>query len=118
MDMYDEEIVLCGASAYTKKYYLNEDFSGLPEQVRDELKVMCVLFTEDIGGTLTLSFDGDGSLHLHTDAEDGDLLYDEIGSVLKIKQLQNEKQELFEALETYFKVFFLEEGEYGYADDH
>lgn len=24
-----EEVVLCGASAYNKKFYLNEDFKGL-----------------------------------------------------------------------------------------
>ena len=42
-----EEVVLCGASAYNKKFYLNEDFKGLPEQIKNELKIMCVLFTED-----------------------------------------------------------------------
>ena len=45
-----EEVVLCGASAYNKKFYLNEDFKGLPEQIKNELKIMCVLFTEDVGG--------------------------------------------------------------------
>ena len=43
--MYQNEVVLCGASAYTKKYYLNEDFEGLPQGVKDELKIMCVLYT-------------------------------------------------------------------------
>ena len=109
MGMYSDEIVLCGSSAYTKKYYLNEDFAGLPAQVQDELKIICVLFTEDIGGTLTLVFDENGTLTLRTEADEGDLLYDEIGCTLKIKQLQNEKRDLFEALETYFKVFFLGE---------
>ena len=104
-----DEIVLCGASSYTKKYYLNENFDGLPEGVRDELKIMCVLYTEDVGGTLQLVYDEDGNLEFRTEAEDGDLLYDEIGSVLKIKQLQNTKRELLEALELYFRVFFLGE---------
>lgn len=45
-----EEVVLCGASAYNKKFYLNQDFRGLPDSIKDELKIMCVLFTEDIGG--------------------------------------------------------------------
>ena len=36
--------------------------------------------------------------------------YDEIGSVLKIKQLRNEKRELLEALEMYYKVLYLGEG--------
>ena len=104
-----DEIVLCGASSYTKKYYLNENFDGLPESSKDELKIMCVLYTEDVGGTLQLVYDEDGNLEFPTEAEDGDLLYDEIGSVLKIKQLQNTKRELLEALELYFRVFFLGE---------
>ena len=37
------------------------------------------------------------------------MLYDDIGSVLKVKQLQRTKQELLEALELYFKVFYLGE---------
>ncbi len=103
------ETVLCGSSAYTKKYYLNEEFQSLPQGIKDELKIICVLYTEDIGGTLTLGFDSAGSLQIWAACDEGDLLYDDIGSVLKIKQLQREKQELFESLEMYFKVFFLGE---------
>ncbi len=106
--MFDaDEVILCAASAYTKKYYLNEDFDGLPERVKDELKILCVLYTEDIGGVLQLVFDEDGNLEFRTQAQENDLLYDEIGSVLKIKQLQQTKKELLEALEMYFRVFFL-----------
>ncbi len=109
--MYQDNVVLCGSSSYSKKYYLNEDFRALPEDIKKELQIMCVLYTEEIGGTLTLSFDEDGGLELITEAEEGDLLYDEIGSVLKIKQLRRDKAELFEALETFYKVFFLGEEE-------
>ena len=107
--MYQENVILCGSSKYTKKFYLNEDFNGLPKQIKDELKILCVLYTEEIGGTLELQFDDDGSLSLVTNAEEGDLLYDEIGSVLKIKQLRRDKAELFESLENYYKIFFLGE---------
>lgn len=106
MGMEQDGVVLCGASAYAQKFYLNEDFDSLPERVKEELKIMCVLYTADIGGVLQLVFDEDGKLYFQTNCEEGDLLYDEIGSVLKIKQLQREKEELLEALETYYKVFF------------
>ena len=43
MDMFDEEVVLCASSAYEKKFYLNEEFSRLPEDIKNELKIMCVL---------------------------------------------------------------------------
>lgn len=103
--MYQDQVVLCGASAYEQKYYLNEDFKSLPSQVQDELKIMCVLFTEDVGGILTLVFDEDGKLLLETSADEGDLLYDEIGSELKIRQIRKEKAELLQSLELFYKVF-------------
>ncbi|HIZ23769.1 MAG TPA: hypothetical protein IAA21_13440 [Candidatus Blautia faecigallinarum] len=107
--MYQDNIVLCGASAYEQKYYFNQDFQSLPEAVKQELQIMCVLYTEDVGGILTLEFDEEGSLQFKTEAAESDIGYDEIGSVLKIKQLRSEKRELLEALEMYYRVFFLGE---------
>jgi hypothetical protein len=104
-----EEKVLCASSAYEEKYYFNEAFSGLPKGIQEELKILCVLFTEEVGGIFTLSFDEAGQLNLEIAADENDLLYDEIGSGLKIKQLQSKKAELFEALELYYRVFFLGE---------
>ena len=57
-----KEVVLCVSNAYQKKYYLNENFNGLPQTIRDELKIMCVLYTEDVGGILELVFDEDGKV--------------------------------------------------------
>ena len=108
--MFQNEVILCGSSSYTRKFYLNRDFSRLPEAIKEELQIICVLFTEDVGGTLQLVFDAEGNLEFRTEVEEGDLLYDEIGSVLKIKQLRNEKQELLEALQMYYRVVFLGEG--------
>ena len=104
--MYQDQVVLCGASAYEQKYYLNEDFKSLPSQVQDELKIMCVLFTEDVGGILTLVFDEDGKLLLETSADEGDLLYDEIGSELKIRQIRKEKSRVFCSHWSYFTRYF------------
>ncbi|MDF2611298.1 MAG: hypothetical protein K0R92_2772, partial [Lachnospiraceae bacterium] len=84
-------------------------FKGLPEAIQEELKIMCVLYTEEIGGILSLEFEENGSLLFNVTSDEGDLLFDEIGSVLKIKELQRTKSELLESLELYFKVFFLGE---------
>lgn len=107
--MFDEKQVLCASSAYEKKFYFNNEFSSLPQDVKDELKIMCVLFTEEVGGILTLEYDEDGNLLLTTEADDGDLLYDEIACGLKIKQIQKDKEELLENLELFYKVFVLGE---------
>lgn len=107
--MYNESLVLCGANSYEKKYYLNEKFSNLPEQIKKELQIMCVMFTEEVGGILVLEYDEEGNLNLITDADESDLLYDEIGSGLKIKQLQLQKRDFLESLELYYKVMVLGE---------
>ncbi|MCC8046791.1 MAG: DUF6145 family protein [Clostridiales bacterium] len=97
-------VVLCGASAYEQKYYLNEAFQNLPEQIREELQIMCVLFTEDIGGVFLLEFDGNGSLQFCTEAREDDFSYDEIGCALKIKELRRTKADLLRSLELYYKI--------------
>ena len=40
-------------------------------------------------------------------ALEADAMFDEIGSVLRIKDLRQKKKELLESLELYYKVFFL-----------
>lgn len=105
-----KEVELCVSNAYQKKYYLNENFNGLPQTIRDELKIMCVLYTEDVGGILELVFDEDGNLDFRTSCKENDFFYDEIGSVLKIKQYRNERRELLESIETYYRIVFLGEG--------
>jgi hypothetical protein len=105
-----DEVVLCVSNAYQKKFYLNENFNGLPKSIREELKIMCVLYTEDVGGILELVFDEDGSLQFKTSCEEDDFFYDEIGSVLKIKQYQNDRRDMLEAIEMYYRILYLGEG--------
>lgn len=105
--MDDERVILCASSKYEEKYYLNPAFEGVPQGIKDELQAMCVLFTEDIGGILTLEYDENANLQFVTMSDENDILYDEIGSVLKIKQLRSTRQELLESLEMYYKVFVL-----------
>ena len=105
----DEEMVLCAASSYEQKYYLNPEFESLPEAVKQELQIMCVLYTADVGGVLLLVFDENGNLELKVENNEGDFSFDEIGSVLKIKELQKKKEELFKSLEMFYKVFYLGE---------
>ena len=108
MDTYSERKILCGSSSYKKIYYFNPEFDSLPEEIRKELQILCVLYTEEVGGILRLEFDGSGELLLTVESREDDFLIDEIGSVLKIKEIQDEKKELLESLEMYYKVFFLE----------
>ena len=53
--MDENKIVLCGANAYEKKYYFNEEqFKMIPDSIKQELHVICVLFTEEVAVSLPL----------------------------------------------------------------
>lgn len=104
----DESVtVLCGSSAYNKKYYLDSRFERLPEQIKQDLQIMCVLFTEEVGGVITLSFTEEGELVIETSHDEGDLLYDDISAGLLIRKMRSSREEFFKALELYYKIFIL-----------
>lgn len=109
MVMSDGKEVLCGANAYEMKYYFNEKFNGIPESIKEELHIICVLFTQEVGGVFTIAFEEDGNVILETDADEEDITYDEISSGLMIGEIRRNRQELFESLSLYYRVFILKE---------
>ncbi len=104
-----ERVVLCGANAYEQKYYFNKDFDKMPDSVKDELHVICVLFTEEVGGIFTVVYEEDGSVSLETNAADDDYYYDEIASGLLVSEIRRNRQELLESLSLYYRIFVLKE---------
>ena len=104
-----ENTVLCGANSYVRKFYLNPAFQKLPESIKRELQILCVSITEEAGGVLTLEFDEEGNLLFKASAEDGDYLFDDIASGMKIGRAHFDHQELLEELELYYRVVFLGE---------
>ena len=102
-------VTLCGASWYSRKYYLNPAFEKLPKAVKNELQILCVEFTEDVGGVLTIEFGDDRRPHFRVISSENDMRFDEIGSELKIKQLQQTKTELMEQLTMYYRLVVLGE---------
>ena len=105
----EEKIVLCGANAYEQKYYFNPLFQRLPESIQEEVHIISVLFTEEVGGVFTMVFDEDGELQFEISAVPEDYLYDEVGSGLLVKEIQRKKQELLESLSLYYRVVVLHE---------
>ncbi|MBR6094698.1 MAG: hypothetical protein IKP92_06730 [Lachnospiraceae bacterium] len=104
-----EKTVICGANAYEQKYYFNPDFGKIPPSLQDDLHIICVLFTEEVGGVFTIGFDEDGELLLETDAEEDDIYYDEISAGMLVKKIRDSRQELFEALSLYYRAIVLKE---------
>ncbi len=108
--MDENKIVLCGANAYEKKYYFNEEqFKMLHESIKEELHIICVLVNEVVGGVFTIAFEEDGNVVMETNADDDDIYYDEVSSGLLIAEIRRSRQELFESLSLYYRVFIKKE---------
>ena len=85
--MDENKIVLCGANAYEKKYYFKEEqFKMIPESIKEELHII-----------------------METNADDDDIYYDEVSSGLLIAEIRRSRQELFESLSLYYRVFIKKE---------
>ena len=100
-------IVLCGANAYEEKYYFNPLFRKVPESIQKELRIICVLYTQNAGGVFTIEFEEDGMITMETNADEEDITYDEVSAGLLIGEIRRQRQDLFKALETYYKVIVL-----------
>ena len=92
-----------------KLNYLNPVFDKIPESIKKELNIICVLFTEEVGGIITIGFDEDGELEITTQASDDDFMYDEIASGLLVSKIRATRQELFESLNLFYRVIVLGE---------
>ena len=103
------EVVVCGANAYEEKYYFNPEFNKIPDSIKDELHIICVLFTEEVGGIFTIGFDEDGELKFTTQAADEDYLYDEIAAGLLVSKIRASRQELLESLSLFYRAVVLKE---------
>lgn len=102
-----EETTLLGASWYNRKYYFNEAFAELPRDVQDELHILAVEFTEDVGGVFTIYFGEDACPHFSVRSAEGDQRFDEIGAELLIKKYQQEKADLMSKLAVFYRLKIL-----------
>ena len=102
-------VVLCGANAYEQKYYFNPIFKQIPESIKKELNIISVLFTQEAGGIFTIVFEEDGSISIETNADEDDITYDEITAGLLVGEVRRKRQDLFEALGLYYRIYVLHE---------
>lgn len=113
----DDSRVICGSNAYDQKYYFNEKYNSIPDSIKEELHIICVLFTEEVGGIFTIEFDDEGAVAMRTEYAPEDYLYDEIGSGLLISEIRRKRQELFESLSLYYKAVILKQDISGLLDE-
>ena len=105
----DGRIVLCGANAYEQKYYFNPLFQKIPESIREELRIICVLFTQEAGGVFTIEFEEDGEIFLRTECDEEDITWDSVSAGLLSGEIRRKREELFQAISLYYRALILHE---------
>lgn len=93
--------ILCACSVYNNKYWFNPKYEKIPISVKNELKTICVLFVEKVGGIISFRFDSKSNLFIDLDHNEADYYYDHIGAKLEVKRLQDKYEELFSQLQKF-----------------
>lgn len=104
-----KKTIICGANAYEQKYYLNPLFEKVPDSIKKELNIICVLFTNEVGGIITIGFDEEGELMITTEAAPEDYLYDDVAAGLLVSKIRSTRQEMFESLNLFYRIVVLKE---------
>lgn len=105
----DGRMVLCAANKYEMKYFFNKNFERIPKSIQDELHIISVLFVQEVGGIFKIVFDEDGDITMETESAEDDFLYDDISAGLMVAEIKRTRQEMFESLRMFYKVFILKE---------
>lgn len=105
----DGRMVLCAANKYEMKYFFNKNFERIPKSIKDELHIISVLFVQEIGGIFKIVFEEDGDITIETESVEDDFLYDDISAGLMVAEIKRTRQEMFESLRMFYKVFILKE---------
>lgn len=100
---------LISVSPYVQKYYINEAFSDLPEDIKETLRAKLAVIAEKTHAIISLGFNEKGEIVLEYKYED--LSYvDEIGVELRMKKFQQEEGELLKSIKVWYMIYHTPNG--------
>lgn len=105
-----EKQLLISVSPYVQKYYINETFKDLPEDIKETLRAKLAVIAEKTHAIISLGFSEQMEVYIEYQYED--LSYsDEIGMGLRLKQFQRDEAELLKAIKTWYMIYHTPNGE-------
>lgn len=105
-----EKKLLISISPYVQKYYINEEFKDLPEEIKETLRAKLAVIAEKTHAIISLGFSEDMAVYLSYQYED--LSYtDEIGMELRLKKFQQDEAQLIQAIKMWYMIYHTPNGE-------
>lgn len=106
-----EKVVLAAASFEKEMYYLEKEFEELPQEIKNEIKIICVTLAHKLMCTFIMGFYSNGEVYFETVKNEGFYDFDDIGAELEIKEIQRKKADIIKALSLWYVVFKTPKGE-------
>ena len=104
-----EREVLISVSPYIQKYYINEKFNDLPEDIKETLRAKLAVIAEKTRAIISLGFNEKGEIFIEYKYEDLSYM-DEIGVELRIKKFQQEEGELLKSIKVWYMIYHTSNG--------
>lgn len=104
-----ERELLISVSPYVQKYYINEKFNDLPEDIKETLRAKLAVIAEKIHAIISLGFSNGSEIYLEYKYEDLSYM-DEIGAELRIKKFQTEEAELLKSIKMWYMIYHTPNG--------
>ena len=106
-----KKTVMAAASFEKQKYFLDPEFSALPDSIKAEVQTVCVVLAEKLMSTFVMGFYEDGNVYFDIIKSEDAIDFDDIGAELEIKEIRREKAELLKALKIWYMIYKTPEGE-------
>ncbi|MBE6024404.1 MAG: hypothetical protein E7231_14660 [Cellulosilyticum sp.] len=101
--------ILISVSPYVQKYYINESFNDLPEDIKETLRAKLAVIAEKTHAIISLGFNENGEIYLEYQYEDLSYM-DEIGVELRIKKFKQEENELLKSIKMWYMIYHTPNG--------
>ena len=96
------EKIIAAASWDKQKYFFEPEFSSLPESIKEEINIICVVMAQRLACTFLMGFKEDGDVYFEIVKPENAFDFDDIGADLEIKSLSKEKEELIKSLKVWY----------------
>ena len=106
-----ENKLLAAASYENQKFYIAPEFSSMPDQIKNEVKIICVLSAEKLLCDFLMEFTPAGDIVFKIIKPENSIDFDDIGADLEIRRIQREKKEFLKSLKLWYLIYFTPEGE-------
>ncbi len=94
--------VIGAASWENQKYFFDPEFNALPDSIKEEIRIICVVMAQRLGCTFLMGFKDEGDVYFEIVKGENAYDFDDIGADLEIKSLTKEKEELIKALKVWY----------------